>query len=673
MLLTTNTFNYDTRENLNNNINENINVNESNNFENKSNALFNMSNGTYINDSRNKNINNNNEESLQVECICDNKDYTSKNELIQCFLCQKYQHLSCIYHAQYISPYICFNCQFQNNHFYLRWKKTILPAREFIYKKKWEDDTSQLKDGTKKFEFYLNLNELYSLYNNDKLNPNSHYLALLCLTNNGKPFHLGFPDNVNIQINGKQFYFTEGKGFKRPLLLSLDNTTFYTPKKKHLITSEKYDIPKAADFFITPKNSFSSHEKYTQKVVISFTNPLENYRGSEFEFVDVRHYIFYIGVFQEIKIPQSQILRSCDDLNQYYDIFKNLYKEKVLKLKWSKVSNFITLGNEELNMNLISNVSNQKIINPIRGLFCQHSDVLDYGECCGYITSNSQVYKCFKCNKPLNIMYIDDASEKMFNRHRNENYSQIYYSTKFKFIRGEIMNDNKDKTSKSNSNKNQNDVNNEDDSLSDSFFDFHLQKQNEDFNDNYENENNEQNNINNENDIIELSSDESIVNEEQGQNMNSDNNNSNNNNNTDNIVNNISNSIINNISKSLFQSNEFQNINNNYINNEFQNFNYNNMNFNNNMNKINFNHFNNGYNNIMNYSNNYNNINEARIKYNSNMEMNMNMNINMGNSMSMVNNMSNFNNSSYFDEINDKKEEEVILLDDDEEEEETEK
>ena len=56
-----------------------------------------------------------------------------------------------------------------------------------------------------------------------------------------------------------------------------------------------------------------------------------------------------------------------------------------------------------MNMNLISYISNQKILHPIRGLFCQHSDVLDYGECCGYITSNSQVYKCFKWLKFLKI------------------------------------------------------------------------------------------------------------------------------------------------------------------------------------------------------------------------------------------------------------------------------
>ena len=81
------------------------------------------------------------------------------------------------------------------------------------------------------------------------------------------------------------------------------------------------------------------------------------------------------------------ILRNCNDLKQCNDMFKNLYNEKVLKLKWNQVSNNITLGNDELNMNLVSNISNQKIIHPVRGLFCQHAEVLDYGECCGYITS----------------------------------------------------------------------------------------------------------------------------------------------------------------------------------------------------------------------------------------------------------------------------------------------
>ncbi len=391
-----------------------------------------------------------NQEKLELECICDKQTFESKNDLKQCILCHKYQHIECIHQAQEITPYLCFNCQFKNVHFYLRWKKTILPAKEFIYKKKWEDDISLLKQGTKKFEFYLNLNELNTQFNND--NNNSHYLALLCLTNNGRPFQLGFPDNINIQINNKQFFFTESKGFKRPLLLALDNTPFYSNKKRHLITSEKYEIPNLSNFFFLPKNNngFQNRDKYMQKVTISFANFLENYRGSEFESVEVRHYIFYIGLFQEIKIPPLNILRSCNDLKQYFNLFKSLYKEKVKKVKWSKVSNYVTLGNDEMNMNLISNVCKERILHPIRGLFCQHSEVLDFGECCKYITSSSQVYKCFICHKPFNIMYIDDMSEKIFNEYRTENYSQIYYTNKFEFIKGEIINDGNEKNDKIN-------------------------------------------------------------------------------------------------------------------------------------------------------------------------------------------------------------------------------
>ena len=511
MLMSSDTINYEINQNNNNiNINENINNNKTNHSKNKTNSIFNMSNNSYISQPfNNKNKNYFNEENVQMECICDNKNYSSKKELIQCVLCHKYQHLSCIYQAQFTMPYLCFNCQFKNNHFYLKWKKTILPAREIIYKKKWEEDKELLKEGTKKFDFYLNLNELNSLYNNDS--NNSHYLAILCLTNNGKPFHLGFPDNINIQINNKPFYFTENKGFKRPLLIALDNTPFYVPKKRHLITSDKYDIPNANDFFNSPKNTFSNQNKYIQKVTISFVDLLENYRGSEFEFVDVRHYLIYIGLFQELKIPQLNILRNCNDLKQYFDIFKNLYYEKVIKLKWNNISNFITLGNDELNMNLISTVSNQKIIHPIRGLFCQHSDVLDYGECCGYITSNNQVYKCSKCNKPLNIMYIDDMSEKIFNKYRNENYSQIYFTNKFEFIRGEKLPDNKE-NNELYLKKNEN----EDDSYSDSFFEFYQQQQEfkDDINDNNKNNDNIHSINNDNNEIILLdSSSESNENE----------------------------------------------------------------------------------------------------------------------------------------------------------------
>ena len=207
----------------NNNINENINDNKLNNFEQKKNTIFNMSNNTYITEPLNKNNNkiiNFNEEMVEIECICDKSTYTSKEDIIQCILCHKYQHLECIYQAQYTEPYLCFNCQFKNNHFYLKWKKTILPAREIIYKKKWEEDKNLLKEGTKKFEINLNLKELNAIYNSD--NNNSHYIAFLCLTNNGKPLRLGFPYNIKIHINNNKFYFTKSKAFKRPLLLALD-------------------------------------------------------------------------------------------------------------------------------------------------------------------------------------------------------------------------------------------------------------------------------------------------------------------------------------------------------------------------------------------------------------------------------------------------------------------
>ena len=396
----------------------------------------------------------------EMECICENKSYLSKTQIIQCFLCHKYQHISCIFQAKYIKPYICFNCQFQHNHFYLRWKKTILPAKEVIYEKKWAKKEVLLKNGTKIFKFNLNLSELYKL-NTDK--NSSHYLAFIWLTNNGKPFNFGFPDNINIKINGKDFYSTETKGFKYPLLLSLDNTynCDYSPKKKHLITMENYEIPHASEYFVLSK----SNRLHTQNVTISFEHPLENYYGSEFQYEDIRRYLFYIGVFQEIKIPQLSIVKNANKLSELNSIFKNIYTEKVLRMKNSINAN----ENEEINnniMNFISNISGQKIINPIRGIFCQHSEILDFGECCRYITSKNQIYKCYKCNKPLNIMYIDNDSEKLFDEYKNKGFDEIYFDNNFKFIKGIEENNEKNYDI-----KNLNESNSE--LVSDSFYEYH--------------------------------------------------------------------------------------------------------------------------------------------------------------------------------------------------------
>ena len=405
----------------------------------------------------NSNLNNS---FCEMECICDNKSYISKTQIIQCFLCHKYQHISCIFQAKYIKPYVCFNCQFRYNHFYLRWKKTILPAKEVIYEKKWAKKEVLLKNGTKIFKFTLNLSELYKL-NVDK--NSSHYLAFIWLTNNGKPFNFGFPDNINIKINGKDFYSTETKGFKYPLLLSLDNTYNYdySPKKKHLITMENYEIPHASEYFVLSK----SNRLHTQNVTISFEHPLENYYGSEFQYEDIRRYLFYIGVFQEIKIPQLSLVKNANKLSELNSIFKNIYSEKVLKMKNSINTN----ENEEINnniMNFISNISGQKIINPIRGIFCQHSEILDFGECCRYITSKNQIYKCYKCNKPLNIMYIDNDSEKLFEEYKNKGFDEIYFDNNFKFIKGIEENNDKNYDIKDLSESNS-------DLVSDSFYEYH--------------------------------------------------------------------------------------------------------------------------------------------------------------------------------------------------------
>ena len=480
----------------------------------------------------------------EVECICGVKSYISKTQIIQCFLCHKYQHITCIYQAKYVKPYICFNCQFRNNHFYLRWKKTILPAQEVIYSKKWAKKQNLLNKGTKTFKFSLNLNELYKL-NSDK--NSSHYLAFIWMTNNGKPFNFGFPDNINIKINGKDFYSTETKGFKYPLLLSLDNTYNYdySPKKKRLITMESYEIPHASEFFAAAKSS----RLHTQNVTISFEHPLENYYGSEFQYEDIRRFLFYIGVFQEIKIPQLSMVKSTNKLSDLNSIFGYLYNEKVLKM-----DNILNMNeNDEINnnMNFKSYISNQKIINPIRGIFCQHSEILDFGECCRYITSKSQIYKCCKCNKPLNIMCIDSNSKKIFDEYKNQNFDEIYFDNNFKFIKG-IKEKNDDKTNNTNT-INLSDLSDNSDFVSDSFYEYHkneLEELNkkeenticeiidssEENNDNNNDKNNYNNNDENGNEnVIELEESISLNSNSSNDNDEKDKNNYNNNKNINNL------------------------------------------------------------------------------------------------------------------------------------------
>ena len=492
-------------------------------------------------DSKIKYLDNNklNNDLCEVECICEVKSYISKTQIIQCFLCHKYQHITCIYQAKYIKPYICFNCQFRHNHFYLRWKKTILPAKEIIYQKKWAKKQTLLTNGTKTFKFSLNLNELYRL-NQDKEKNSSHYLAFIWLTNNGKPFTFGFPDNINIKINGKDFYSTETKGFKYPLLLSLENTYShdYTPKKKHLITMENYEIPHASEFFTLTK----SNRLHIQNVTISFEHPLENYYGSEFQFEDIRRYLFYIGVFQEIKIPALSLVKNSNKLIDLNTIFRDIYSEKVLKL--NNIININMNEGEEINnnMNFKSYISGQKIINPIRGIFCQHTEVLDFGECCRYITSKNQIYKCYKCNKPLNVMYIDYNSEKIFEENKNKGFDEIYFDNKFQFIKG-IKENNENKN---NNIININEISDSSDFVSDSFYEYHkkeldeINKKEEENNvceiiDSSEENNNLNNDDNNEENVIELDETISLNSDSSNNEDKKDDNNFNNNKNINNL------------------------------------------------------------------------------------------------------------------------------------------
>ncbi len=492
-------------------------------------------------DSKIKYLDNNklNNDLCEVECICEVKSYISKTQIIQCFLCHKYQHITCIYQAKYIKPYICFNCQFRHNHFYLRWKKTILPAKEIIYQKKWAKKQTLLTNGTKTFKFSLNLNELYRL-NQDKEKNSSHYLAFIWLTNNGKPFTFGFPDNINIKINGKDFYSTETKGFKYPLLLSLENTYShdYTPKKKHLITMENYEIPHASEFFTLTK----SNRLHIQNVTISFEHPLENYYGSEFQFEDIRRYLFYIGVFQEIKIPALSLVKNSNKLIDLNSIFRDIYNEKVLKL--NNIININMNEGEEINnnMNFKSYISGQKIISPIRGIFCQHTEVLDFGECCRYITSKNQIYKCNKCNKPLNIMYIDYNSEKIFEENKNKGFDEIYFDNKFQFIKG-IKENNENKN---NNIININEISDSSDFVSDSFYEYHkkeleeINKKEEENNvceiiDSSEENDNLNNDDNNDENVIELDETISLNSDSSNNEDKKDDNNFNNNKNINNL------------------------------------------------------------------------------------------------------------------------------------------
>ena len=492
-------------------------------------------------DSKIKYLDNNklNNDFCEVECICEVKSYISKTQIIQCFLCHKYQHITCICQAKYIKPYICFNCQFRHNHFYLRWKKTILPAKEIIYQKKWAKKQTLLTNGTKTFKFSLNLNELYRL-NQDKEKNSSHYLAFIWLTNNGKPFTFGFPDNINIKINGKDFYSTETKGFKYPLLLSLENTYShdYTPKKKHLITMENYEIPHASEFFTLTK----SNRLHIQNVTISFEHPLENYYGSEFQFEDIRRYLFYIGVFQEIKIPALSLVKNSNKLIDLNTIFRDIYSEKVLKL--NNIININMNEGEEINnnMNFKSYISGQKIISPIRGIFCQHTEVLDFGECCRYITSKNQIYKCYKCNKPLNIMYIDYNSEKIFEENKNKGFDEIYFDNKFQFIKG-IKENNENKN---NNIININEISDSSDFVSDSFYEYHkkeldeINKKEEENNvceiiDSSEENDNLNNDDNNDENVIELDETISLNSDSSNNEDKKDDNNFNNNKNINNL------------------------------------------------------------------------------------------------------------------------------------------
>ena len=326
-----------------------------------------------------------------INCICLEKPENNIQDLIECSICNNYQHKKCVFDCinSINHDYICPQCQIYNSEIYINQIKNILPAKKF--------NQTVLKNSNNikheyTFSFKINLYEYHPTEKHRK-----GFIIIRCLKLGKKYFNLKWPEKVKIIINKKTFNLNNPRN---PLLFKLRSIT---------------------------KNDFANRNYYYNIYNISFHD--------DSIFIDKNINDITIKIIERDISEGKQFFSYNYALS--IDYVEMLNKDEVLKLiphksDKNEILKIINNGNvNSENVDLFHPVNYIEI--PARGMFCNHFKVFDLKHFLSFWNVHKKYY-CIFCKKPINYLYIDDIFKNILNEFYNKNIETIKIDCNYNII-----------------------------------------------------------------------------------------------------------------------------------------------------------------------------------------------------------------------------------------------
>lgn len=326
-----------------------------------------------------------------INCICLEKPENNIQDLIECSICNNYQHKQCVFDCinSINHDYICPQCQIYNSEIYINQIKNILPAKKF--------NQTVLKNSNNikheyTFSFKINLYEYHPTEKHRK-----GFIIIRCLKLGKKYFNLKWPEKVKIIINEKTFNLNNPRN---PLLFKLRSIT---------------------------KNDFANRNYYYNIYNISFHD--------DSIFIDKNINDITIKIIERDISEGKQFFSYNYALS--IDYVEMLNKDEVLKLiphksDKNEILKIINNGNvNSENVDLFHPVDYIEI--PARGMFCNHFKVFDLKHFLSFWNVHKKYY-CIFCKKPINYLYIDDIFKNILNEFYNKNIETIKIDCNYNII-----------------------------------------------------------------------------------------------------------------------------------------------------------------------------------------------------------------------------------------------
>ena len=326
-----------------------------------------------------------------INCICLEKPENNIQDLIECSICNNYQHKQCVFDCinSINHDYICPQCQIYNSEIYINQIKNILPAKKF--------NQTVLKNSNNikheyTFSFKINLYEYHPTEKHRK-----GFIIIRCLKLGKKYFNLKWPEKVKIIINKKTFNLNNPRN---PLLFKLRSIT---------------------------KNDFANRNYYYNIYNISFHD--------DSIFIDKNINDITIKIIERDISEGKQFFSYNYALS--IDYVEMLNTDEVLKLiphksDKNEILKIINNGNvNSENVDLFHPVDYIEI--PARGMFCNHFKVFDLKHFLSFWNVHKKYY-CIFCKKPINYLYIDDIFKNILNEFYNKNIETIKIDCNYNII-----------------------------------------------------------------------------------------------------------------------------------------------------------------------------------------------------------------------------------------------